>query len=99
MDFDEKESAKRIEFLLRSVMSLDSMEECSRFFRDICTDSELEELSKRLEAAKMLNERYIYTEIAEKTGLSTATISRVNRTLKFGEGGYGIVLDRVGKRI
>ncbi|MCQ2426581.1 MAG: YerC/YecD family TrpR-related protein [Lachnospiraceae bacterium] len=89
---------ERTDLLFRAVLSLDNLDECYHFFEDICTISEIQEMAKRLTAAKMLNENYIYTEIAEQTGLSTATISRVNRALKYGNDGYTIVLDRIGKR-
>ena len=70
----------------------------SGFFEDLCTVSELQEMSRRMHAAKMLRENYIYSEIAEQTGLSTATISRVNRCLKYGSDGYISVLDRLDRR-
>ena len=81
--------------LSRAILELRTPEECYEFFSDLCTVAELQEMSKRLLAAKMLRENYIYTEIAEKTGLSTATISRVNRCLKYGSDGYMTVLDRL----
>ncbi len=89
---------EKTDFLFRAILSLDNLEECYRFFEDLCTISEIQEMAKRIIAAKMLQDNYIYTEIAEKTGLSTATISRVNRCLKYGNDGYTTVLDRVGRR-
>lgn len=86
-----------MEYLFRAIMMLQSIDECRNFLEDLCTISELQEMSRRLQAAKMLNRNYIYTEIAERTGLSTATISRVNRCLKFGSDGYLRVLDRLEK--
>ena len=86
---------EKLEFLLRGILTLDSMDECYHFFEDLCTVSELQEMSRRLLAAKMLKENYIYTDIAKQTGLSTATISRVNRCLKYGNDGYITVLDRM----
>lgn len=81
--------------LLKAVLALESMEECYRFFEDICTVSELRSIAQRFEVAKMLREGMTYTAIAEKTGASTATISRVNRSLQFGCEGYKIVFDRM----
>ncbi len=94
----EKFRDENTDLLFRAILSLDNLDECYRFFEDVCTISEIQEMAKRLVTAKMLNENYIYSEIAEKTGLSTATISRVNRSLKYGKDGYSIVLDRIGKR-
>ncbi len=81
--------------LLRAVLSLQDEEECYRFFEDVCTVNELMSLSQRFEVARMLTEHKTYLEIAEKTGASTATISRVNRTLLYGNDGYSMVLERM----
>ncbi|MBE6553801.1 MAG: hypothetical protein E7666_05600 [Ruminococcaceae bacterium] len=86
-----------IEYLIRAIMTIQTKEECRYFLEDLCTESELLEMSRRLQAAKMLKNNYIYSEIAERTGLSTATISRVNRCLKFGNAGYLTILDRLEK--
>ena len=87
-----------LEYLIHGFMTLQNADECRKFLFDLCTDSELLEMSRRLQAAKMLKTGMIYTEIAEQTGLSTATISRVNRCLKYNENsGYDIVLDRLAK--
>ncbi len=86
------------EYLIRGFLTLQSADECREFLYDLCTDSELQEMSRRLQAARMLKNGRIYADIAEETGLSTATISRVNRCLKFGEGGgYITVLNRLEK--
>lgn len=89
---------EKLDFLLEAILTLESVEECYKFFTDLCTSAELREMSRRLLAAKMLENDVIYTEIAERTGLSTATISRVNRCLKFGGGGYYIALDRMKRK-
>jgi len=89
---------EKIDYLFRGILTLDSMEDCYNFFEDLCTVSELKEMSRRMLAAKMLKENYIYSEIAAQTGLSTATISRVNRCLKYGSDGYLSVLERIEKR-
>jgi TrpR-related protein YerC/YecD len=83
------------DYLFRAILTLDSVDECYKFFQDLCTVSELKEMSKRFKAARMLRDNYIYTDIAKETGLSTATISRVNRCLKYGNDGYVTVLERM----
>ena len=89
---------EKLDYLFRGIMTLESLDECYSFFEDLCTVSELQEMSRRMHAAKMLRENYIYSEIAEQTGLSTATISRVNRCLKYGSDSYISVLDRLDRR-
>jgi len=84
-----------LELLFKSILKLEDIEECYKFFEDIATINELRALSQRIQVAKMLKEKKIYTEIAESTGASTATISRVNKCLNYGEGGYRLVLDRL----
>ena len=84
-----------VEFLFQAVLSLETMEECYKFFEDIATINELKSLAQRMQVAKMLKEKKVYTEIAEVTGASTATISRVNKCLNYGEEGYNLVLDRL----
>ncbi|HHW23836.1 MAG TPA: YerC/YecD family TrpR-related protein [Bacillota bacterium] len=91
----EKIRDENTDFLFRAILTLENIEECYKFFEDLCTVSEIKEMSKRLKAAKMLRENYIYTDIAQETGLSTATISRVNRCLKYGSDGYIMVLERL----
>ena len=80
-----------------AVLALESVDECYDFFDDLCTVQELKALSQRMRVAKMLHEGKQYSEIAEKTGSSTATISRVNRSLNFGCDGYRMILGRLGK--
>ena len=83
--------------LFEAILSLESPEECYIFFEDICTINELLSLSQRFEVAKMLREQKTYLEIAEHTGASTATISRVNRSLNYGNDGYDMVFARIKK--
>lgn len=83
--------------LYQAILSLDSMEECQAFFQDLCTVSELRAMSQRLEVAQMLDDGMIYNDILERTGASSATISRVNRALQYGAGGYKAVLPRLEK--
>ena len=79
-----------------AVLSLENKEECYQFFEDVCTVNELLSLSQRYEVAKMLREKKTYLDIAERTGASTATISRVNRSLNYGNDGYDMVFKRLG---
>ena len=81
--------------LFDAVLTLKSREECYRFFEDICTINELQALSQRFEVAHMLRNHQTYMDIAETTGASTATISRVNRSLNYGHDGYDLVLRRL----
>ena len=81
--------------LFEAILLLKSAEECYNFFEDICTVSEIKAMAQRLEVAKMLKEGYTYMDISEKTGASTATISRVNRCLNYGADGYNTVLERL----
>ena len=81
--------------LFDAVLCLKDREECYKFFEDVCTVNELLSLSQRFEVARMLVEKKTYQEIAERTGASTATISRVNRALQYGADGYTLVLDRL----
>ncbi len=83
------------DFLFKCIMSLESAEECYDFFGDLCTAKELEEMSRRISAARLLYEDHVYTEVKDKTGLSTATISRVSRCLQDSDDGYVRVLERV----
>ena len=91
----KRDHDENIEFLYRSIVTIDNVEDCRTFFEDICTTSEILEMSRRLKAAKMLSEGIVYAEIAAQTGLSTATISRVNHCLKYGSEGYIKVLDKM----
>jgi len=86
---------KSVDELFKAILLLKNREECYNFFEDICTVSEIKAMAQRLEVAKMLREGYTYMDISEKTGASTATISRVNRCLNYGADGYKMVLDRL----
>ena len=81
--------------LFKGILSLNTVQECYDFFEDLCTVNELLSLGQRYEVATMLSEQKTYNEIAEKTGASTATISRVNRALNYGNDGYELVISRV----
>lgn len=84
-----------VDQLFKAILCLKSKEECYTFFEDVCTINELLSLSQRFEVAKMLREKKTYLEISEKTGASTATISRVNRSLTYGNDGYEMVFQRM----
>lgn len=86
-----------VEYLYRAVLALESLEECDRFFDDLCTVPELKALSQRLQVAKMLSDHRVYSDIVQATGASTATISRVNRSLNYGADGYDIIFERLDR--
>lgn len=90
-------SEENLDFLYKMVLNLRTEEECHAFFSDLCTIPELKSISQRCFVAKMLSEECNYQEIVEKTGASTATISRVNRSLRYGDGGYETVFERTEK--
>lgn len=84
--------------LCDAVLTLQSVDECYQFFEDICTISELKAMAQRLEVARMLKSGHTYDAIVERTGASTATISRVKRCLNYGADGYNIVLERLDNK-
>ena len=86
---------ENIDFLIRSILALETEEEVFNFFCDLCTVTELQSISQRLVVAKMLSDKEVYSDIVKKTKASTATISRVNRSLKYGNDGYEIIFDRI----
>lgn len=96
---NKKLKTPAVDFLFDAILSLKSPEECYTFFEDVCTINELLSLSQRFEVAKMLREHKTYLEIAEKTGASTATISRVNRSLNYGNDGYDLVFERIAPEL
>ena len=88
---------ENVDFLFKAILSLETTEECYDFFEDLCTVQELKTLSQRIVVAKMLSEKCVYTDIVEQTGASTATISRVNRSLQYGCDGYDKIFERIAK--
>lgn len=92
---NSKLNEKNFDFLLEAILQLKTKEECSNFFEDLCTIPELKAMAQRLQVAKMLSENKVYSDIVEKTGASTATISRVNRSLIYGCDGYSVVFKRL----
>jgi len=91
----EKFKTELTDNLFSAVLSLESIDECYRFFEDVCTIKEIQEIAQRLEVARLLKEGKAYSDVAKSTGASTATISRVNKCISYGSGGYRIVLERM----
>ena len=92
--YDSKLKSPETDMLFESILKLETLDDCYRFFDDLCTISELHSFVQRFEVAKMLNDGITFNLIAEKTGASTATISRVNRCLQYGADGYKNVLNK-----
>lgn len=90
-----KRDDKNIEFLFNAILKLENIDECYDFFEDLCTVQELRTLSQRIVVAKMLSQKSVYTDIVSETGASTATISRVNRSLQYGCDGYDKIFARL----
>ena len=93
----QKESAEQDILLFDAVLALRDREECRAFFQDLCTVAELKALAQRMEVAQLLDQGFIYNDILQRTGASSATISRVNRALQYGADGYKTVLPRLDK--
>ena len=83
------------DFLFQCILKLETMEECYAFFEDLCTVQEIKTMAQRIAVAKLLSDKRVYSEIVAQTGASTATISRVNRSLAYGNGGYNKVFGEV----
>ena len=96
MGMSKKLRTEAVDHLFEAILSLENREECYTFFEDVCTVNELLSLSQRFEVARMLRAQKTYLDIADKTGASTATISRVNRSLNYGNDGYDMVFARTG---
>ena len=94
----KKIHTEAVDHLFEAVLCLENKEECYTFFEDVCSINELLSLSQRFEVARMLRQKKTYLEISEKTGASTATISRVNRSLTYGNDGYEMVFSRLSQK-
>ncbi|MBM7553414.1 YerC/YecD family TrpR-related protein [Thalassobacillus pellis] len=94
----DKLRGKTLDQLFESILALESVEECYRFFDDLATMNEVQSLAQRLEVARMLREGYTYHKIETETGASTATISRVKRSLNYGNDAYQMALDRLAHK-
>lgn len=92
---EKKLKDKNTDFFFEAILQLKDLDECYDFFEDLCTVNELKSISQRIVVAKMLREKKVYSEIVDETGASTATVSRVNRSLQYGCGGYDLVFDRM----
>lgn len=95
MGYENRLKSKEADDLFEAILSLETQEECYRFFEDLCTVKEIKAMSQRYEVARLLIQKKTYSEIEESTGASTATISRINRTLQFGADGYAVVLSKL----
>ena len=94
-----KLKSEATDFLFDAILTLKTKEDCYRFFEDLCTKPEINAMSQRIVVAKMLTEKTVYSEIVKKTGASTATISRVNRSLNEDTDGYMLVFENLGLKI
>ena len=96
MVYNSRIKSAQADSLFEAVLQLETMEECYRFFEDICTIKEVQAIAQRLEVAKLLKASKTYNEIEAETGASTATISRINRSLNYGADGYTLILKKLG---
>ena len=94
-DYKSKLESQEMDFLFDAILSLKDREECYKFFEDACTINEIKALEQRLQVARFLKQKKTYLDIASTTGASTATISRVNRSLNYGCDGYKMIFERV----
>ncbi|WP_138159021.1 YerC/YecD family TrpR-related protein [Peptoniphilus catoniae] len=95
MIYNSKIKSEQTDGLFEAILALETIEECYRFFEDICTVKEIQAISQRLEVVKLLIKNKTYHEIESETGASTATISRINRSLNYGADGYKLVLEKL----
>lgn len=93
---EKQATAKEVQSLYKTILKLNDADECSRFFRDLLTLEEIQEFSRRWEVAKMLTKNIPFSEIEKETGMSSVTISRINYWLHHGQGGYKLMLRRLG---
>ncbi len=89
---------ENIDLLFKAVLELRDYDECCNFFEDLCTVTELKSISQRIRVAKMLRDKCVYSDIVKATGASTATISRVNRSLQYGSNGYEVLFQRIEEK-
>ena len=95
--YESKMKSAETDRLFEAILSLETEEECYRFFDDLCTIGELQAMTQRLEVARLLREGRTFTQISDETGVSSATITRVNKCISYGSGGYELALDRSKK--
>ncbi len=96
MTFNSRIKSAQTDSLFEAILKLETQEECYRFFEDICTIKEVQAISQRFEVAKLLKQNKTYNEIESETGASTATISRINRSLNYGADGYRLIFEKLG---
>jgi len=96
--YNSKMRSEEADRLFEAILSLRDTEECYRFFDDLCTFSEIRAMAQRLQVAQMLREGKTFVQIAEQTGVSSATITRVNKCISYGADGYELVLERLGEK-
>ena len=96
MAYNSRLKSEQTDALFEAILTLDTMDDCYRFFEDICTIKEIQAIAQRLEVAKQLRENKTYNEIEAETGASTATISRMNRSLNHGADGYNLIFRKLG---
>ena len=96
MAYNSRLNSEQTDALFEAILTLDTMDDCYRFFEDICTIKEIQAIAQRLEVAKQLRENKTYNEIEAETGASTATISRINRSLNYGADGYNLIFRKLG---
>ncbi|WP_209342647.1 YerC/YecD family TrpR-related protein [Flavonifractor sp. AGMB03687] len=94
----KNEKREHSDLLYQAILTLKDLDECRKFFSDLCTVAELRAMEQRFEVAMLLSDGMIYNDILERTGASSATISRVNRSLQYGADGYQAVLPRVKEK-
>ncbi len=95
MSMNPKLRDENLDFLFKGILELKTIDECYDFFEDLCTVAEIKAMSQRAVVAKMLREKHVYSDIVARTGASTATISRVNRSLNYGCDGYDLIFQRM----
>ena len=96
MEFNSKIKSEQADSFFEAILLLENVGECYRFFEDICTIKEIQAITQRLEVAKLLQAKKTYNEIETETGASTATISRINRSLNYGANGYDLIFKKLG---
>ena len=87
-----------LDYLFEAILTLQSVDECYLYFEDVCTIKELQSMAQRMQVAKQLNANKNYLQVYEDTGVSSATISRVNKCLQYGSDGYRLVLERIREK-
>lgn len=93
--FEPKTKSDSVDMLMEGILTLENLEDCYRFFEDLCTTNEIKAMAERFQVANLLRERKTYIDIEDRTGASTATISRINRFLNYGNNGYKMVIERL----